>query len=171
MSDIVELSSRVTPPSEVRTIRAFGDEIALHLSAADTGGQFSMWTNTTPPGGGPPPHYHLHEDEWFFPLEGRVEFLRHGNWVEVPLHTAVFMPRGEVHAFRNPGDAALVMLIQTTPGGFERFFEACALEFTKPLPPDFNRIAEISAGFGIFYVEEGAGNPPTGAVPADLQTT
>ena len=40
------------------------------------GGQLTMWTEATPPGGGPPPHYHLNEDEWFFALEGRVEFFK-----------------------------------------------------------------------------------------------
>ena len=47
--------TRVVLPEEARVIRAFGDEMILHLSKADTGGRFTMWTNVTPPGGGPPP--------------------------------------------------------------------------------------------------------------------
>ena len=140
------------PPSGGRVIQAFGDEIIIHLSAEDTGGKYAMFTDLTPPGGGPPPHYHLNEDEWFFVLEGRVEFYKDNVWAEVPVGTAVFTPRGMVHAFRNPGDKPLRMLIQTAPAGFESFLICCADEFAKPGPPDMKRIIEISAEYGIHFV-------------------
>lgn len=132
-------------------IRAFGDEMVLHLSTDDTGGQFTMWTNITPPGGGPPPHHHDNEDEWFWPLSGPAEFLKDGTWISVPASTAVFMPRGSIHAFRNSGDQPLRMLIQTMPGGFDRFFSECAEEFSKSGEPDMNEIFAISARYGIHY--------------------
>jgi hypothetical protein len=55
-------STCVVPPSGGKVIRAFGDEITVHLGAAETGGRYAMFTAVTPPGGGPPPHYHLNED-------------------------------------------------------------------------------------------------------------
>ena len=94
MSNPSVLSPCVVPPSAGKIIRAFGDEVTIHLGGTDTGGQLTMWTEVTPPGGGPPPHYHLNEDEWFFPLEGHVEFLKDNAWTEVPIGSAVFMPRG-----------------------------------------------------------------------------
>lgn len=112
-----------------------------------------MWIEVTPPGGGPPPHYHLNEDEWFFPLEGRVEFFKDNAWTEVPIGSAVFMPRGVVHTFRNSGDKPLNMLIHAAPSGFETFFARCAEEFAKPNPPDMSRIVEISAEHGIHYTD------------------
>ena len=139
--------------SQARVLRAFGDELLLHLGTDDTGGKFSMWTNVTPPGGGPPPHYHEHEDEWFLPLSGPAEFFYDGTWSKVEAKTAVFMPRGVVHAFRNPGESDLRMLIQTIPGGFEKFFAECAEEFDNNTGPDMARIVEISAQYGIHYVE------------------
>ena len=141
----------IKKPSEARIIRAFGDEMVLHLGAEDTGGQFTMWTNITPPGGGPPPHRHDNEDEWFWPLSGPAEFLKDGEWVKVPAKTAVFMPRGSVHTFRNPNDEPLHMLIQTMPGGFDRFFAECAEEFAKDGAPDMDEIVAISARYGIHY--------------------
>ena len=138
-------------PGEARVIRAFGDEMILHLGADDTGGRFSMWTNITPPGGGPPPHCHDNEDEWFWPLSGAAEFLKDGEWMVVPATTAVFMPRGSVHTFRNPGSEPLHMLIQTMPGGFDRFFAECAEEFSTAGPPDMDKIVAISAKYGIHY--------------------
>lgn len=148
-----DLSARVVPPSSGQLLRAFGEEVVVLLGGKDTGGQFAMWTETTPPGGGPPPHYHLNEDEWFFPLEGRVEFYHEGAWNEVPTGTAVFMPKGVVHTFRNCGTGPLKMLIQATPAGFETFFARCAGEFAKPGPPDMERIVAISAEHGIHFVE------------------
>ena len=145
------LPATIRPPDEAQVITAFGDEMILHLGAEDTGGQFSMWTNITPPGGGPPPHHHDHEDEWFWPLSGPADFFNDGCWTTVPARTAVFMPRGTIHTFRNPGVEPLQMLIQTMPGGFERFFGECADEFAKGGPPDMDTIVEISARYGIHY--------------------
>jgi hypothetical protein len=110
-----------------------------------------MWTNVTPPGGGPPPHYHENEDEWFWPLSGPAEFLKDGEWVKVPAQSAVFMPRGSVHTFRNPNSEPLRMLIQTMPGGFERFFDECARQFANDAGPDMGEIVAISARYGIHY--------------------
>jgi quercetin dioxygenase-like cupin family protein len=146
-------STRVVLPSGGRIIRAFGDEITVHLGAEETGGRYTMFTAVTPPGGGPPPHYHLNEDEWFYVLEGRAEFLKDDAWVEVPAGAAVFTPRGRVHTFRNVGDNPLRMLIHTAPSGFETFFARCAEEFAKPGPPDLSRISRIAAEHGIHFAE------------------
>lgn len=143
----------VVRPGEGRVLRAFGEEVILHLGGAETGGRFTMWTEITPPGGGPPPHYHLNEDEWFWPQEGRVAFFKENAWTEVPTGTAVFMPRRVVHTFRNVGDTPLRMLIHTTPSGFETFFARCAGEFAKPGGPDMEQITAISAEHGIHFVQ------------------
>ena len=141
-------------PGEEEGIKAFGDEIFVHLGGAQTGGRFTAVTCITPPGSGPPPHVHNDEDEWFIPLEGRVEFFLDGQWQEMPLNTLIFIPRGTVHTFRNCGDEPLKMMIHTSPSGFEVFFARCAAEFAKPGPPDMGRIVEISAEHGIHYVTE-----------------
>ncbi len=157
MSDAAGLTPSIVLPSEGKQFHAFGEEVIVHLSGSDTGGKFAMWTEITPPGGGPPPHYHLNEDEWFFPLEGRVEFFKDEKWEEVPMGTAVLMPREVIHTFRNPGDKPLKMLIHTAPSGFETFFARCAEEFAKPQLPDMARIIEISVEHGIHFVGAPAG--------------
>lgn len=142
------------PPNEGKVFRAFGETVTIHLDGTDTGGKLTLFTEITPPGGGPPPHYHLEEDEWFYPLEGRVEFLIDGNWQEVPMGSVVFVARRVVHSFRNPGEKPLKMLIQTAPSGFEKFFARCADEFAKPGSPDMERIIAMSAEHGIHFVSE-----------------
>jgi quercetin dioxygenase-like cupin family protein len=144
-------STRIVPPSGGRVMRAFGDEITVHLCAAETRGLFTMFTVVTPPGGGPPPHLHMNEDEWFYVLEGRAEFLKDNAWSEVPVGSAVFTPRGVVHSFRNAGDGPLRMLVHTSPSGFEDFFARCAAESGKPSPPDMDRLIRIAAEHGIHF--------------------
>jgi hypothetical protein len=146
-------STCVVLPSAGKIIRAFGDEITVHLGAAETGGKYTMFTCVTPPGGGAPLHYHQNEDEWFLVLEGRAEFFKDGAWLEVPVGTAVFTPRGVVHSFRNAGDKALRMLMHTSPSGFEVFFARCAEEFAKPGGPEMARIVGIAADYGIQIVK------------------
>jgi quercetin dioxygenase-like cupin family protein len=127
--------------------------MTLHLGGKETGGKFTIWTNVTPPGGGPPPHYHITEDEWFLVIEGNASFLKDGEWTEVPAGSAVFMPKGSIHAYKNVGQTPLKQVITTTPSGFEMFFSRCAEEFAKPGGPDMKRIVAISAEHDIHYVE------------------
>jgi quercetin dioxygenase-like cupin family protein len=144
----------LVPPRSGRVLRAFGDEVQMHLGGAETGGEFCMFTTTTPPGAGPPLHRHLRECEWFLPLEGRVEFWVDGEWRAVALGTTVYIPRGTVHAFRNAGDVPLRMLIHTAPAGFDLFFFRCAEVFAQPGPPDMPRLMAIAAEHGIEFVGE-----------------
>ncbi len=139
-------------PGTGHQLHAFGSEFTIHLGGQETGGKFCMFTEVTPPGGGPPPHLHRAAEEWFYPLEGRVEFFMDGSWQEVALGTTVYVPRGTVHTFRNPGDAPLRMLMGISPAGIETFFERCAEEFARPEPPEMERIAAIGADFGIEFV-------------------
>lgn len=141
----------IVRPDQARILRAYGDEFHFHLTAAQTGGSLTIFTDITPPGGGPPPHYHTNEDETFVVLDGRVEFLSDGLWTEVPAGTVVHMPRGKRHAFRNPGDRPLKQLIMTAPSGFEDFIADSALEFSRRGGPDMARLGTIAAGHGIIF--------------------
>lgn len=144
----------VREPGEGKVLRAFGDEITVHLGGEHTGGRLTMLTDVTPPGSGPPPHYHENEDEWFMPLAGRVEFLLEGRWAEVAVGSVVFAPRRAVHTFRNVGDTPLETLIQLSPAGFEVFFERSAKEFARPGGPDMERIVRIGIEHGIHFLTE-----------------
>jgi quercetin dioxygenase-like cupin family protein len=152
MSNPIPASIITALPSNHQVIRAFGSELIIHLSTQQTGGRCTMLTSIQPPGVGPPPHFHRNEDEWFFVLDGPTEFLNDGAWVEVPQGTAVFVPKGVVHAFRNAGDRPQRVLVHAAPGGIETFFARCAEEFAKSSGPDMNRIIQISREHGIEYV-------------------
>ena len=147
-----EKTGAIVTPEKARVLRAFGEEVMVHLGGEETGGTLTVWTEITPPGGGPPPHYHTQDDESFHVIEGRVEFFADGQWREVAPGGTVFMPRGAVHAFRNVGTTPSRMLLSTTPSGFEIFFARCAEEFAKPGGPDMPRVMEISAEHGIHFL-------------------
>ncbi len=141
----------LVPPGVAEVIRAYGDEIRVHLGGKHTGGQYTMFTDTTPPGSGPPPHFHALEDEWFYVLEGRPSFLVEGRWREAPVGSSVFAPRHSLHAFKNAGDVPLKMLIHTAPSGFETFFKKSEAEFQKGGAPDMKRLVAIGAEHGIYF--------------------
>ncbi len=141
----------IVPPGGGDTIRAFGDEVRMHLSADQTGGSLSLWTLIVQPGGGPPPHYHLNEHEYFVVQEGRMSFFADGAWTEVAVGASVFLPRAAVHAFKNVGETPARLLVASSPGGFERFFTRCAEEFARPEGPDMARIMAISAEHGVHF--------------------
>jgi quercetin dioxygenase-like cupin family protein len=151
MKNETSISPSIIVPGESRVIRAFGDELHFHLTGEQTGGRFTMFTDITPPGGGPPPHYHASEDETFFLLEGRAEFFKDGQWLELPVGSTVHMPRGTLHTFRNPGDRPLKQLITTSPSGFEIFYAKAEAEFAKPGGPDMQRILAFAAEHGIHF--------------------
>lgn len=143
----------ITQPGQGRGMSVFGDQVEFVITGAQSGGRFTQWIETTHPGGGPPPHYHTREDENFYVIEGSAEFFQDGQWTAVAPGTAVFMPKGTVHAFRNAGDTPLKMLITTVPSGFENFFDRCAVEFAKEGGPDMGRLVEIAGEHGIYFVQ------------------
>jgi mannose-6-phosphate isomerase-like protein (cupin superfamily) len=149
----IEAKGVLTLPGQGPVLRAFGEEVTILLSGAQTGGKFTLFSEITPPQGGPPLHYHEKEDELFFVIEGQASFCSDGQWTEVPAGTAVFMPRGVVHSFKNVGSVPLRQTIQTAPSGFERFFKRCADEFARPGGPDMKRIVEISGEHGVYFVD------------------
>lgn len=141
-----------TLPGDGKVLRALGDEVTVLLSGEQTGGAFTMVQVVSPPGGGPPPHCHTHEDEWFLVVEGRAELWQEGTWTEVPAGTAIFLPRGVPHTYRNCGDVPLRMIVHAAPAGFEVFFGRLAEAFETPENVEPARIAEIASEHGIFFL-------------------
>jgi quercetin dioxygenase-like cupin family protein len=141
----------VVLPREAPVFEAFGDRAVFHLTGAQTGGRYTMFSSETAPGCGPPPHWHEKDDEWFLVVEGQAEFFKDGEWTAVPVGSAVFVPHGTVHAFRNVGETPLKQIIHVSPSGFETFFERCAVEFRCEGGPDMAAVMGIAAEHGIHF--------------------
>jgi hypothetical protein len=77
-----------------------------------------------PPGGGPPPDVHERTDETFYVVNGELEFLDGHRRFTASTGAVVFLPRGNVHRFYNPGiQLAKLGFIYTPCGAEGRFAE------------------------------------------------
>ena len=98
--------------------------VTLKAVAADSGGTLSAYEFVTPPAtAGPPLHLHRTWDEAFYVLDGEMTFLIDGHTHTAPSGSFVFVPRGILHTFWNPGDAPAKQLVVFTPAGIEAYFE------------------------------------------------
>jgi len=146
-------SAIIIQPEEGRVLRAFGEEVIILLDGEQTGGRQTMWLETTPPEGGPPLHFHINDDETFHVLEGQVAFFQNSKWYEVGPGGSAFVPRGQMHTFKNVGEGNSRMLLSTSPAGFDVFFSRCAEEWARPGGPDMSRVFQIAAEHGIHFVK------------------
>lgn len=79
------------------------------IAREDGAPNFAMRLFEIAPGGQTPLHIHSNEHEVFV-LEGEGTVWREGKDVPIPPGTAVFVPGGEKHCFKNSGNAAFRFL-------------------------------------------------------------
>lgn len=102
---------------------------------------------------GAPPHSHTSEDEFFYVREGRVTFLADAQQKTISAGGLVLLPRGGWHALWNADDSDAVLLVGTSAGRFDDFFDSVAMEATRAgelTPPEVGAIvARLGAERGI----------------------
>ncbi len=102
---------------------------------------------------GAPPHTHTHEDEFFYVREGTVTFMADGQQKTISPGGLVMLPRGGSHALWNAGDEDATLLVGTSSGEFDDFFDAVAMEVASAgdlTPPEIGAIVgRIGAERGI----------------------
>lgn len=147
----------IKEPTEGRTIGIVGDIYRFLVTSEDTGGRFSMFEATVLPGGGPPPHIHRREDETFYVLEGEITF-QIGDHRRVAKRGAfVYMPIGNLHAFKNETNQPAKMLISFAPAGLEEMFFEVGKDLAEgetpdePSPEEIEKLLEAAGRFGIEY--------------------
>jgi quercetin dioxygenase-like cupin family protein len=97
--------------------------------------------------GGPPVHFHLHQDEWFYVMEGKVLFQVGDKRQTLRVGESLLGPRGVPHGFAGVGERPAHMLIAFTPAGkMEAFFREVAV----PNGPKMD--AAVFARFDMQYV-------------------
>jgi hypothetical protein len=68
----------------------------------------------------------------------------------------VMVPRGVPHAFSNPADVPVTMLIIMTPGRFEGYFREMAALVESGKVADPNAVAELQSRYDLVAAIEGA---------------
>ncbi len=145
------------PPGDGRSLWVLGELVTHKTTGEQTGGAYSLFEVTTQPGGGVLPHVQHREDESFYVLEGGYEFLVEARTIRAGAGFLLYVPKGNLHTYKNVGEGVGRMLVSQTPGGlYEHFFE----EVGKPVDdeagplvfedqPDVGRIVEVAAKYGI----------------------
>jgi mannose-6-phosphate isomerase-like protein (cupin superfamily) len=87
--------------------------------------------------GGPSLHLHFHQEEWFYVMEGEVDFQVGEKRFRLGPGDSAFGPRGIPHTFSHVGATPGRMLICFTPAGkMEEFFRAVAIPNGPGMTPE-----------------------------------
>ena len=144
-------------PGDGRSLRVLGEVMTHKITSERTGGAYSLFEVVSEPGGGPPPHVQHREDEVFYVLEGEYEFVDDGHTMRVGKGSLVYVPKGNLHTYKNVGTAPGTMLVSQTPGGLhERFFKEIGQEAQDQFKPtahkgllNTERILAVAASYGL----------------------
>jgi quercetin dioxygenase-like cupin family protein len=142
-----------------RSLWYMGALFTIHVDSSDTNGAFALFEVSGRPGLEPPLHMHRNEDELFYVLEGRVLVTRGHDQLVLEPGDSGFLPRMVPHTFRMLSEHART-LTYVTPGGFEDFFRTLGRPAERLTPdpnppaPNFARIREVAAAFGITFVSQ-----------------
>lgn len=148
-------------PGAGETVRMPGEISVTRKVASDrTGGAYSLFEVEVAPGGGEGPHVQHREDECIWVLEGRFEYLGEHGGREIGPGALLYVPRGDLHAYTNVGEAPGRLLMLHTPGEpRERYFGEAGEEVIKiGSLPDRDRLARVAAGYGIEMCERNGHN-------------
>jgi quercetin dioxygenase-like cupin family protein len=142
-------TAKVIGPQEGKAGTLGGIGVRLMLSAADTGGGFSLVEHPMPPRAlAAPLHRHANEDEYTYVLEGKVGALLGDEVLVAGPGDLVVKPKGQWHTFWNAGDETARILEIISPSGFEQFFaEVVDLGGAIAAPPE--AIGELAGRYAI----------------------
>ena len=106
-------------PSLDATLDVFGVEVTFLVENEHTGGRFGMLEYVSKPGHEPPPHWHEHEDEVFYVVEGQLEMHCGDQVFQVAAGECIFLPKRKPHGFiiRSPRLRAICVI---QPSGAEQ---------------------------------------------------
>ena len=141
-------------PGQGRHLTVITDAVTVKADPDDTGGAFALYEVETPPAGGCPPHVQRYDDEALFVIAGRYAVLLGEDQVDLGPGGFVFIPRGTVHAFTNPGAEPARLLMLVTPGAIhQQFMEDVGDPAGRaPWEPDMARILAVAPKYGVEFV-------------------
>jgi quercetin dioxygenase-like cupin family protein len=103
MTEDSQPAGALVPAGQGRPLRAGPTRPVVKVGPHIGSRLIGMLESELPPGGGFPGHVHDDYEEAFYVLAGQIDYLIGGTWTRAPAGSAVFVPPGQVHGFRNPG--------------------------------------------------------------------
>lgn len=119
-----------------------GERFRIRVPSARTMGAYSVIEIVADPGNGVPLHIHNKEEEHFIVMEGTLDIANGDRRWDAPAGTSVTVRRGVPHAWCNPLDVPLRILVVFSPGQIEGLFRATAGV------DDVDKITAIAARYG-----------------------
>lgn len=111
--------------------------INVRLRSEETKGRLAVMENRVSADfAGPPLHVHPDFDEAFYVLEGELVFQLGDERLTATAGTLVFAPGETPHTYANHSGKEARVLLLCTPGGFERYFDRLAAQFSGAEPPE-----------------------------------
>lgn len=163
----------VIAPGGGQTYSVVGDIMTIKIAGAQTRGAFGLAETIVPPNGGPPPHIHRREDELFYVLDGTLDFTFRDTTFRGGPGTAVYLPKGIIHTFKNNNDRPARFLVAATPSGFETFVATAGCACLDPAAPPaitpahFETLMRACAEYQIEMYPEHRADQPAAPRPAD----
>jgi quercetin dioxygenase-like cupin family protein len=96
-----------------------GELFCIRVSAASTGGTYSVTEIVASSGDSTPLHVHAKEDEYAIVLEGVAQIVYGNQLIHAEAGTSIFLKRGIPHGWGNPTDKPIRLLMIASPGGCE----------------------------------------------------
>ncbi|HZQ82707.1 MAG TPA: cupin domain-containing protein [Gaiellaceae bacterium] len=129
-----------------------GGSISVRLREEETGGRIALIENVIPARfDALPLHVHPAFDEAFYIVSGALTFTVGGETLTATPGALVWAPGEVPHTFRNYTTEPARLLLWTTPGGHERYFDAfVALAAAGPPAPSV--LGELMSRHGISVV-------------------
>jgi quercetin dioxygenase-like cupin family protein/heme-degrading monooxygenase HmoA len=129
----------IAPPGDGEALWGLGGLWIIRVSAARTGGGFSLLEVRMRQGSATPLHRHSDDEETFIVLEGQLALLVQEQRVDAGPGAVVYLPGGEIHAWRVESEEARFLIIATPQ--HEAFYrECCEPAAALTQPPDAGQI-------------------------------
>ena len=119
-----------------------GERFKIRIASSQTMGSYAVIEIVADPHNGVPLHIHSREEEHFIVLEGTLDIAAGDRRWDAPAGTSVTVKRGVPHAWCNPSEMPLHMLVVFSPGRIDGLFKAVAGV------DDVDKITAIAARYG-----------------------
>ena len=119
-----------------------GERLRIRVTPAQTMQAYSVIEVVADPHNGVPVHVHKNEEEHFIVLDGTLDIAVGNRRWDAVAGSCVTVKRGEPHAWCNPSDMPLRMLVVFSPGRIEGLFRAASGV------DDVDKIAAIAGRYG-----------------------
>jgi quercetin dioxygenase-like cupin family protein len=150
---LLNMESGMNAMSEIKV----GQLVIRYLVDGSADGSLGLFELTVPPGSNvPPPHSHSLNEECIYVLEGKLRYAVGDDTRDLVAGESMLSPKGTVHRFSNPFDAAARALIVQSPDIGPQYFKDVGAVVNAGGPPDKAALVAVMSRYGLVPAAPGA---------------